>query len=357
MIDNLRFDRTESLSNHNYNQYRGFQPLEKFHHEGYIKCKLVHTLGKSIIVPDLIYLITEKCHFEWIQFYSFLPCSLFKITDEEIVGHLYVDISFGYTLKITIGNHDHQHNLKDNSNLFKCRIEGPQNIKDFTSGRGEIIDGIPYIELFHHTLPKYKRLIEDSSFFKCSKWNYQGTKELSKFSYCYFTSLPEIKYPNDLKMIAMASDGKIQLIVDGTDEIVEIDVYREDTTNRTSTIQLLIDTTIIENNHIWEHLDDRGIVYYEKSNAFIYRIGFEVGKNILFSNQRIDWQNGIKLLKYIIIGDATNKDGITAPFNEEETEYIFKFEPFKSNNTNILKFWFVHRNSDLFSNKEIEKLE
>lgn len=356
MKNNLRYDRIESDHEHHYNQIRGEKPIQSFKHEGFVKCKLIHSKGESLIVPDLIYLMTDDFKFVWIQFYSFLPCILTKFTEDEIIADFPVDISFGHTIIIRIENHSHQRNLIDNSNLFKCVIQGPENILDFTTGKGEMINDKPYIELFHHTTPEYYDLIDKSSFFKCSAWNYQGNKELSNLAYCYFTSLPEIVKPNDLKMIAMSSNGKAQLIVDGTNEIIEIEVYRESTTNRTAKLKMLIDSTLIENNHLWEHETDFGQIYYEKSHAFIYRIGVAVGTLIHFTNHRIDRQENIKLLRYLVIGDARTKDGIVAPFNEEETEQIFKIEIFP-NDTNILKFWFDNRNSDLYTKKEIEELK
>ena len=357
MKKNLRLDRTETEDENHYNQIRGEKPLESFKHDGFVKCKLIHSKGKSLIVPDLIYIMTDEFKFEWIQFYSFLACMLTEFSDDKIIGSFPVDISFGHTIRITIMNEWHQKNLIDNSNLFKCRIEGPENLMAFTSGKGEMINGIPYIELYHHTLPKFKDLINQGSFFKCSAWNYQGSKELSNFSYCYFTSLPKIVKPNDLKMIAMSSDGKAQLIVDVTDEIVELEVYRESTSNRTATLKILIDSTLIENNHLWDHETNNGQVYYEKSNAFIYRIGAEVGTTIQFDNHRIDRQENMKLLRYLVIGDARTKDGIIAPFDEEETEHIFKIELFPDNSTNILKFWFKNKNTDLYTRKDIEELK
>lgn len=356
MEKNLRLDRTESDKQHYYNQMRGKKPLESFNHEGFVKCKLIHSKGKSLIVPDLIYVMVDESNFEWIQFYSFLPCMLTKFSEDEFIGSFPVDIAFGHTLRITITSEWHQYNLPDNSNLFKCRIEGPENLLDFTTGKGKIIDGNPFIQLYHHTLPKFKTLIEECSYFKCSAWNYQGTKELSNFAYCYFTSLPKIIRSNDLKMIAMASDGKVHLIIDGTDEIVEIEVYREDTSNRTATLNMLIDSTIIENNHLWEHKTNDGQVYYEKSHAFIYRVGVQNDTTIKFDNHRIDRQNNLKMLRYLVIGDARSKDGIIAPFDEEETEHIFKIELFPDNDTNLLKFWFDNGNTDLYSRKDIEKL-
>lgn len=357
MRKNLKFDRLESETEHHYNLNRGFEPLGIGTHEGYLKCKLIHSKGKSLIIPDLIFIMTDEKKFEWIQFYSFLPCLLSKFSEDEIIGSFSVDISFGNTIRLTISNEWHQYNLKDNSNIFKCRIQGPENIHDYMTGEGEIIDGIPFIYLYHHTLPEYRALILSSSVFRCSAWNYQGTKQLVNFAYCYFTSLPEIEKPNDLKMIAMASDGKIEMIVDLINEVISIDVYRESTSNRTATIKMLIDSSIIENNHIWEHESDNGIVYYEKSNAFIYRIGAEKGTILQIKNGQIERTSNIRLLQYIIVGDARSSSDIVAPFNEEETESIYKIEEFPDNNDNLLKFWFNNANTDLYTRKDIEFIE
>ena len=114
----------------------------------------------------------------------------------------------------------------------------------------KLLDNILFIKLFHHTLSKFKDSIIIANYFKCSAWNYQGTKKLTNYEYCYFTSLPRIDKPSDLHKIAMSSNGKIQLIVDGTDEIIDIVVYRDSTENRTATMEFLIDTTTIENNGI-----------------------------------------------------------------------------------------------------------
>lgn len=354
---NFGLDRLEGEHEHYYSNVRGTQQLEMYQHEGFIKCKLIHSKQKSIIVPDLIYIMLDESKFRWIQFYSFLPCLLTKFSEDEIVASILVDISFGHVLGITITNEGHLRNFQDNSNLFKCRIQGPENLSIFTTGNGELVNGVPYIELYHHTLPENKELITQGGFFKCSAWNYQGTKELLNFSYCYFTSLPEIKKPNDLKMIAMSSDEKLQLIVDGTDEIIELKVYRESTSNRTACLNLLIDSSIIESNHLWEHENNNGLVYYEKSHGFIYRVGVKVKTTISFTDSRINRQDNIKLLKYLIIGDTRSKDGIIAPFEEEETEHIFKIELFPDDETNLLKFWFDNGKTDLYTKKDIEELK
>lgn len=356
-MKNLRFDRIEKEHDNIYNQERGTEKIGATKYEGFLKCKLIHSKGISLIIPDLIYLTENDQDIEWIQFYSFLPCNLTKFSEEQIFGSFYVDIAFGQTLRLTIKSDWHQFNLSDNSNIYKCRIEGPNNLSDYTTGTGQIIDQKPYVNLYHHTKPEYKELILDSGHLKCSAWNYQGTKELNNFSYCYFTSLPELNKPNDLKMIAMSSDGKIQLMTDINKEIVEIEVYRESTENRTATLEMLIDSTIIENNHLWMHETEKGQVFYEIFSPFIYRIGANKNTNINFENNKIEDQPNLKNLKYLVIGNALSKEGISAPYNEEETDMIFKIEPFENNGSHILNFWFENANTDQYSRKDIEELD
>lgn len=354
-MKNYKFDRVEKKSKNIYNTLRGTEELQNNKYFGFLKCKLIHLKGKSLIVPDLVYIMTDADSFGWIQFYSFFAPIIMEISSTEIICSFSIDIALGHVLKLTIRNDGHEYNLEDNSNIFKCEILGPQNIHDFYTGKGKIIKNIPYITLYHHTNYISKLAILDSNF-RCSAWNYQGTKKLVNYSYCYFTSLPRISTSADLQKIAMSSNGKVKLILDGTDEIIEIEVYRESTGKRTGSIEMLIDSTIIENNHIWQHTSDIGIVHYEISNSFIYRIGMEIETNIQFSNNQIHRQAGVKIMNYIILGDCNSKDGIIAPFDEEETESIFKIEKFENNNTNILQFWFAHGNQDLYTQKDIDKL-
>ncbi|MNS57780.1 hypothetical protein D3C72_906790 [compost metagenome] len=352
--NNTHFDRKEQADNNYYNNIRGTQTIGGTNYEGYFKCKLVHTKGLSVIVPDLIYIMDDNENFTWFQFYSFMPNQLIKFGENEILGSIYVDIAFGHTLRLTISNEWHVENFQDQSNLFKCRITGPDNLMDYSTGKGKLINKIPFIYLYHHTLPETKKLIIQSSNYRGSLWNYQGTKTLTTICYAYFTSLDAIQRPNDLKMIAMANEGELQLMVDVSKEIVPITVYRDNTENRTATIKQLIDTTIILNNHIWIHTHDHnGTTYYELCSAFIYRVGLEPNTILPFENETIFRVDNVKITNYIILGDSTTKLGLLAPFDEEFTTHIFKIEPFYNINTNILKFWFNNGNKDHYSEKKL----
>lgn len=356
MKKNTHFDRIELSNSNIYSNKRGYEGVGETIYNGFLKCKLVHNNMFSVIVPDLIYIMDDDENFSWFQFYSFLPNHLSKFNEEQIFGKIKVDIAWGHTLKLTISNEGHVCNFQDQSNLFKCRIHGPKNLMDFSTGKGKLIGGIPFIYLYHHTTPGVKALIEESKNYRGSLWNYQGTKTLENICYAYFTSLDSILQPQDLVMIAMASDGEIPLMLDITNKIIKIKVYRENTVNRTGTLKQLIDTTLLMNNHIWMHTHDQlDYVYYEICSPFIYRVGLQPETVLLFEEETIYRTENIKINDHIVLGDSTTELGLIAPFDEEHTTHIFKIESFYNINTNILKFWFDNNNKDLYTEKKIDR--
>lgn len=356
MKENYQFDRIELSQSNMYNNIRGSKPIGDTTFEGYFKCKLVHGEMFSVIVPDLIYIMDDDKTFSWFQHYSFLPNHLNKFSEEEIFGTINIDIAWGHTLSITISHENHIENFQDHSNLFKCRIKGPKNLLEYSTGKGEMINNKPFIKLYHHTTEGIKELIEKSSYYLGSLWNYQGTKKIQSLCFAYFTSLDSIKQEQDLVQIAMASEGELYLIKDISQEIVPIKVYRENTLNRKASINQLIDSTIIMSNPILMHTqDDLSYVFYERSNPFIYRIGLNSEKTLPFKNGIICRTEDVSTSDHIILGDATTEIGLIAIFDEENTKQIFKIEPFYNSKTNILKFWFDNTNRDLYTEKEITK--
>lgn len=357
--ENPRFDRIEHSHDNQYSMFRGtkkrtFEEDEEY--EGFLKCKLVHENGVSIIVPDLLYLLDGADEFSWIQMFSFMANYFRKESATEIYGALWVDIAFGHTLQLQFTHTGHLTNFQDQSNLVKCTIRGPKDLRQYATGTGKIINGIPYLQLYHYTTQKAKKQIIDSGHFRGSVWNYQGTKELVSVCYAYFSSLTGIRKPSDLKMIAMAGNGNIQMIVDVTQEVISIPVYRDSTTNRVSRIDCLVDSTILRGNYVWVHThDDNGTIYYEISGPFIFRVPLEPDTVLPFHNGIADRVANVKSTDHLILGDAATKAGLVAPLDEEHTTHVFKIESFYGLPTNVLKFWFDNGNQDLYSTKNISR--
>jgi hypothetical protein len=229
---------------------------------------------------------------------------------------------------------------------------------------------VPYLRLYHHTSRDAKQNIERSGEFWGSKWNIQGThKKLTNVAYVYFTPLDSVVHPDDLKMIAMASDGLLTFTVDGfqppgilmpgwengyKDQILILPVYRASTVDRTETLEFDIASTLLAPQHVLRHSPPAEPVWYEIATPFVHRIGIEPTATLRFRSRRLDYATvQTKRFDYVVVGDATTVDGLAAPYDEEDTRFLLKIER-PSTGTTTLEFWFEHGNQDLYSDKRIE---
>lgn len=370
---NKRFNRYELTNDHYYIGKLGYERRQaddyfKKYYSGYIKCKLVHKEDYSIIVPDQIYIDSNPLL--WIQPLAFFACILIKI-ENKICCKFDIDISCGHMIRVIFDNtDDYIKKYSDGSNLFKCKIEGPLNLEDYATGIGYFAEDMtPYLKLYHHTNEYAKKSILECKYFKPSSWNIQGTKQLENVGYTYFTCLDSIKHNNDLKQIAMASNGKIELMTDSFDqqflllpgwedkyknEILSLKVYRESTEDRRASIEMNIDSSILSPQHLYQHKQKSNPVFFQICNPFIYRIGIEPDAVLRFTNNTIEGNDKkTKVFKYVILGDARTIFGLEAPYDEENTTAIAKIE-IVNKKSNILNFWFDRSNRDHFSGKDIE---
>ena len=160
----------------------------------------------------------------------------------------------------------------------------------------------------------------------------------------------------------MATSGKIALLRDNgssrnPNDVVILDVYRESTTNRTHPIKIFIDVSIISPSHLIKHFPIANQVYFQVMNPFIYRIGLLPGEILpIFNNIAMPEAHSLKRFEYIVIGDGRERDGLVAPFDEENTTNILKIQK-TALTSNILEFWFAEGNKDLFSEKDVELQE
>lgn len=378
-MENRKYNRLETDNDHYYVNF-GYDQDYSFNYEGYLKCKLVHTPNLSVIAPDQIYIGSEGNH--WIQPLTFTANILFK-TDENIIGRLWVDISMGRTLDITMSDDGFIRNFDDGSCLYKCSIKGPENLDEYATGCSYFKNDLtPILKLYHHTKPETVETILQCRYLNGSQWNMQGTKKLVNVSYAYFTCLDKILKPNDLIQIAMASEGKIHLIVDDFevpttmygnkrfdiptilppnwnelygDKILKLVVYRENTLSRTGTLSFFVDSTKLASQHIWKHIPTDGPVYYQICNPFIYRIGLHPNGHINFEKNKHFVYNSSDMINfnYIVIGTCTTQAGLSAPYDEENTKEIFKIHKM-DDDENILDYWFKEPNKDHFSNIEVK---
>lgn len=367
-VENRRFNRLETANdNHYYGNY-GWAAREQNHIDGWIKCRLLHGPKHSLIVPDQ--LLLEHAGLKWIQPLAFTASMLGKIDEEQIVCELNMDISCGHSVRVRFFNHDFVRDFPDGSQLFKCEIIGAANLHEYSTGDAEWdAEKNLYLRLFHHTTSNFCKKIKSSGHFRTSPYNIQGTtKQLQNVSYTYLTPLDKIATDGDLKCIAMAREGVIQLCRDGfavpkflvpgwgeiyKNDILQLPVYPCDPSKRDASVEMWVDSAILAPQHIYRH-DDGTAVYYELPHAFIHRIGAEPKGNVLFDwRSRIHQQAGLKTFDYVVVGDCTTIAGLRAPYDEEDTTHIMKIERIPAPLT-MLDFWFSHPNQDHYSGKDVE---
>lgn len=371
LTENRRFNRRESATDHYYYGDYGTKGVGNAEYNGWIKCRLLHGHGYSLIVPDQLYL--ESNGLRWIQPLAFGPSILTKLSDTEVVCDLNVDVSCGHRLEVRFFNRDHVADLVDGSQLFRCRIKGVANLPSFATGDARWGSARrPYLRLFHHTTGSTVPLILNSGHFRTGAWNIQGSsKQLKNVAYAYFTPLDAIRTGGDLKRIGMSIEGTIELRRDGftpprvlmpdylktfKDDILQLQVYQCDPAKREARIELWIDAAVLAPQHVYRHDEGLG-VYYELPHPFIHRVGTEPGQPLAFDADRsIHDQKGLKRFDYAVVGDCTTLAGLAAPYDEEDTTLVLKVERIAAGTT-MLDFWFGRGNTDLFSGKKMELQE
>jgi hypothetical protein len=363
---NKRFNRLETKIDHWYIEQ--FGGSNDFNHEfqGYIKCKLGHGSGFSVLVPEIVFLGSGFTN--WLQPFSFLPNVVIRL-EKEVGCSLYIDVAARTTIKVVFTNKDFVKSFRDHSQLFRCRIFSVSDIHEHCSGAcSQDSSGDIFLELFHHSTSSNIGSIESSRHFRASAWNIQGTKKVKNTNFVYFTWIDKIIKDGDLRVIAMASNGELVLRKDTAqlpnplpsnwktiykNEIQVLKVYRENTDNRCDSIKLNILCDILSPQQLYMHVDNRGAYYYQITHPFIYRIAVSPGDVLTFGPGK-SITSKTNILDYCIVGDACDLLGLQAPYDEEDTTFIMKYE--KTNN-NFLDYWFENGNQDLYTSKGIAKLE
>ena len=356
-MKNLQFNRLESDGRSRYIlDFEGMRNFGGFDHGGFIKCKLVHNDKYSLILPDQIYFqVGDNVY--WIQ-PMFFSAPLVSWTDQSGQCDMSVDISCGECLKLKFKSSDAVSWLDDGSILYACEIKGPKSLYEFRTGDARFVDGVPQIRVFHHTTSEAQNAIEESDEYWSSSWNIQGTKKCNNISYLYLTSLPEIGNVDDLTQIAMSSEGRLAFRIDSNYTNIPdlvLKVYRDSTENRTSTLSHWVSTNYLSPQHCYRHSPPDGFIYHAIVSPFILRVGVESGSTLSIDRDTIVAKEP-KLLNFAIVGDATNLDGLSAPYDEEDSEEKLKIE-FDLEPDEFIGFWRSHVNSDLFSNNNLEEIE
>jgi len=355
---NKRFNRFETKKperRHAYiKDFTGISHKNSFQYQGYIKCKLLHTKGLSVISPDQLYLELGD-ELLWFQPFFFSP-NIIHFLENESICRLPIDISCGLRIWVEFKSGNLLSKLKDDSLFYRCEIEAPKYLYRYATGQARIDNNEPAIQLFHHTSKDAATSIRNSKEFWSSAWNIQGTKALTNIAYLYLTSLPKIRCDGDLIEIAMSSNETYPLRLDNNatnrPDLV-LKVYRSTSSAREETLSCWVKSAELAPQPIYRHWN--GVVSYEIVCQFIHRIGVEPKSTVKNEGQFIS-PNMPKKFNYCVIGDATSISGLQAPLDEECPEHIFKIQHLEGDE-DIFSFWLNNQNSEQFTGKDVELVE
>ena len=374
---NTRFNRREYAGRHEYLNEFGRRPRGDIDVPGWVKVKLVHAPRGSLVVPDQIYLGEPDTKARgrrvlWIQPLAFSANYLAK-TPTDIHCGVTVDISCGHTVEVTFAESEFDRALEDGSYLFRCNIRGPDALARYATGTATLgPSGAPLLDLYHHTSTEAKRSILEVRHFRLSRWNVQGTKTLRNVGYVYLTPLDAIKADEDLQQIAMSADERLFLLRDNAptpptdkrtllrlleqdvgrwrENVLTLRVYRESTRNRRATIPLRVDADLLAPQHLLMHDLTGSAVYYEVNQPFVQRVGLapDTTLPITVDGGVACRSASVERFDYVVVGDATTLDGLTAPYDEEDTTHVFKVHRVPAGMT-PLSFWFARPDQDHFT--------
>lgn len=330
--------------------------------EGLVKLRLGHAAFGSMLLPELIFLERSSWHFFQPSFFG-PPILGFNVGPDTHVARFSVDVGSPRATDLTrliveIRSDGLVKRYEDGSQLYRCFIDGPKGLTRSASGRcRQRADDDFDLRLYHITNPKAFSGIVTSGELRSSRWNLQGTRELGNVAYVYMTSLPSIESEEDLRRIAMSSDGVIRFQTTSSrarEEALELTVYRENTTGRTARLQVNLASNLLAPPHLLIHRPVADQPYYEVVGPEIYRVGVHPGVALAYGNGIATGDEAsMKRFDYLVVGDASSIDGLAAPYDEEDTDQVVHLEKLNAG-LDLFEFWLEHQNSDQVSSRNPE---
>ncbi len=331
---------------------------DKPYKEGFIKCRLVHMNGYSVIQPDVLLGDNFRKEFFVPKFFDPNVNVHFGHTNDGLT-QLIIETANQVMLRIFFFGHDKVRVCPDGSVIYKCgyaKLSGDGN--PISSGEWRRRGDNFQLKLYHHTDAAGAEGITRSNTIWGSQWNIQGNKNLLNIAYGYFTSIPKICDEIDLQDIAMSQWGISAFVPTNipfnSNRAKVISIPQQQTTDRSKTLCFWVNCELLAPNHLWRHSPADIPVYYEIVLPKVFRVGLQLGKDITINSSILEVADeDRKLFKYVVVGDASEDDGLTAPYNEEETTFVAKIEEIPET-SDILEAWQKLANSDQFNNKTPE---
>jgi hypothetical protein len=330
-------------------------------YDGFIKVRLAHSEGRSYLVPELLVAVAGTRYF----LPSFFGPPQFAFGVDEGLHVVRFDMDAGSPrakdaarLVVQVRSRDRVRTYDDGAQLYRCRFQGPPSITRHASGFARrMADGDFALRLFHHTTPERAGMIRASRELWSSPWNLAGTRELRNVAYSYFATLPTVVSEADLRHIAMSSSGAIEMQTTSDrqlEEVLVLPVYRGDTRGRTASVPLWVPTALVSPPPLRLHpLTRRNPAYYEVVGPEIVRVGLVPGGKLRLEGDQVAAAPGdLKRFSYVVLGNAATRDGLAAPYEEEETKSIAHLQALAGEDA--FGFWLRNQNTDQVTGRAIE---
>lgn len=344
-----------------YSPALGIDALTQF--EGLVKLRLGHAAFGSMLLPELLFAKLGGWRFYQPSFFG-PPILGFNAEPGLHVSRFNVDVGSPREadptrLIVEIRSDGLIRRYDDGAQLYRCVFEGPPRLLRYSAGRcSPRADDDFDLFLSHITNPAAYAGIRGSGELRSSRWNLQGTRQLANVAYAYLTSLPSIGSEEDLRRIAMSSDGVIRFQTTSSrsrEATLELTVYRESTTGRTARLPTTIATNLIAPQHLLIHRPLGDQAYYEVVGPEIYRVGVQPGAALTYASATATIDPALlKRFDYVVIGDASTLAGLAAPYDEEETKEVVHIEKLNAG-VDIFDFWQANQNSDQVSDRMPEQ--
>lgn len=332
--------------------------------DGFVKVRLGHSSHGTVIVPDMIFAKAGPWRFFQPSFFG--PCTIgFNVEDGLHIAQFSVDVgpprsTSPTRLIVRIRSDAKIYVYPDGSQLYACQLTGPEHLASIGTGRCQrIANGDFVLRLFHQTNKTAFASIRASQELWTSSWNLQGTRRLKNVAYVYMTSLQKIERPEDLNRIAMASSGALRFQTTSSrfvEEVLEMQVYRENTAGRTHAVSVCVPTALLAPPHLYFHpLVSSEPAYYEIVGPEIFRIGLIPGSTLpIPRGTATPTEKSLKSFEYIVMGETSDIAGLAAPYDEEETDQVMHHERLVGS-IDLFDFWLMNANSNQMDRPLLEK--
>lgn len=137
--------------------------------DGFIKLKLVHAEGTSLLVPDL--LAADFGGMCWFQPKFFYAPQL-SFWEGYAAANIGIEVSGGPLVNVAFTSGGFVASLSDSSQVYRCMISAPGDLGRSGDGTCSLeSNGDFRLDLFHHTTDQAAEAIQASGHWVMSAWN------------------------------------------------------------------------------------------------------------------------------------------------------------------------------------------